>query len=1258
MVSTVVHALPVVTATGLAADYCEGADADTVVGGPPGGFFVVSPGVTLLGVGDSAEFDPTAAGNYDIRYYYTDGNGCTDTATVSTVVHALPVVTATGLAADYCEGADADTVVGGPPGGFFVVSPGLTLLGVGDSAAFDPSAAGNYDIKYYYTDGNGCTDTATVSTVVNALPVVTATGLAADYCEGADADTVVGGPPGGFFVVSPGVTLLGVGDSAEFDPSAAGNYDIKYYYTDGNGCTDTATVSTVVHALPVVTATGLAADYCEGADADTVVGGPPGGFFVVSPGLTLLGVGDSAEFDPSAAGNYDIRYYYTDGNGCTDTATVSTVVNALPVVNFTGLDPEYCENNPQDTLTGSQAGGTYLGNGITDNTDGTAYFDPTNTGTYNISYYYTDGNGCTDSSIQAVTVHPLPPVSFTGLAAEYCDGEDQDTLVGSQAGGVYQGNGISDNTDGTAFFDPTVVGTYDISYQFTDVNGCTDTAIQSVTVHPLPAVDYIGLAPELCVMDDPDTLVGNQAPAGTFFGGTIADQGDGTGIFTPLVDGSYDVYYAYTDGNGCRDSVLHSVIVHPLPVVAISAYDTIWDVNDPAFFIAGSPVGGTFTGKGISGITYDPALAGVGFDTVVYAYTDGNSCTNYDTIIFEIRDYDFKAGARYLYDIDNWCSPDAYYTTAGATPDETNASCWAAGPNNNRWFTFQATTDQVFVEVRSGGSEGTNRNPEVAIWQADGTQLACQRYWDSNYDDIAIGYIGLTPGDWYYISVDNYPGRQGSFTLCVDDEVDYDFLEGAKVVPHTSDWRSADAEYTTYNATPDRTQGTCWNTNENSNRWFTFTALKPTVTVDVLTGGLEGTMRYSYVALWNAGGTMVACERYTTDYGDIRMGIDTLTVGNQYYISVDHYNNNSYDGTFTLAVDDEVDYDFKAGAIEIPHTGDWRSLDAEYTTIDATADGIKGSCWNTGPTYTRWFKFQATTTQATAELLTGGAEGTLQYGFLVLTDTLGTELACARYYSQYSDIKLGYAGLVPGDWYYLIADNHSGSAGYRGTFSIGLDNEVNYDFKAGAYEIADPHNWCSADAEFTTLNASSDEDAGSCWPNGPTFNRWFKFTATTTEVIVQLKTGGSEGSLRYGLIALWDDLGNELACGRYSSQYSDINMGYTSLTPGNDYYISVDNHDGSAGYSGTFTLCVDDEVDYDYPEGAKVLTDLNNWCSADAQYTTLNATGDTLVGSCWNTGPNFDRWFKFQATTSEVLVRVLTGGTEGTLQVWLCGHLG
>ncbi|PID91571.1 MAG: hypothetical protein CSA96_07685, partial [Bacteroidetes bacterium] len=963
---------------------------------------------------------------------------------------------------------------------------------------------------------------------------------------------------------------------------------------------------------------------------------------------TILG-GDAAVFDPSVAGSYTIHYTYSDANGCADTLEVSTTVNPLPVVSFTGMDAEYCENYAGDTLTGSPLAGSFNGTGITDFSDGTAFFQPSNTGNYTITYVFSDANGCTDSAASAVTVHPLPVISFSGLDSEYCEGSASVNLLGSEAGGVFNGTGITDNGDGTASFDPAIPGDHDISYVYTNANGCSDTVIQSVRVHPLPVVDFTGLPSSLCVADAPALLTGNHAPDGQFFGGTVLDQSNGTGLFSPVMDGNYEIYYAYTDPNSCSDTTMYSVIVHPLPVVSIASYDSIWDVNDPPFAIAGSPLGGSFSGKGISGTNYDPSLAGTGYDTVVYAYTDGNLCTNYDTIIFEVRDYDFKAGARILSDIDNWCSPEAYYTTTGATGDENQGSCWASGPNNNRWFMFQATTTEVFVEVRTGGTEGTNRNLQLALWQADGTELACRRYWNSSYNDVSLGYVGLTPGDWYYISVDNYVGRHGSFTLCVDDEVDYDFWEGAITVPHTSGWRSADGEYTSRNASPDRSAASCWNRPVNSNRWFTFTALKPTVTVDVLIGGVEGTMRYPYAAIWNEAGVEVACVRYTTQYNDIRLGTDTLTVGNRYYISVDHHDNPAFHGSFTLAVDDEVDYDFKAGALEIPHTGGWESADASYTTVDATADGIKGSCWPNGPNYTRWFKFQATTTEVMAELLTGGVEGSLRYPMFVLLDETGTELACARYVSAYSDLTLGYSGLVPGNWYYLLADNHQ-AGGYRGTFSLKLDNVLDYDFKTGAVEITNPHNWCSADAQYTTVNASADEDAGSCWPNGPNFNRWFKFTATTNEAMVQLKTGGDEGTLRFGFLALWDDSGNELACARYSSTYSDINMGYSSLTPGNTYYISVDNHGGSIHYRGSFTLCVDDEVDYDFPEGAVELSDLNNWCSADAAYTTLDATGDTLRGSCWPNGPNNDRWFKFQATTNEALVRLQTGGDKGSLR--------
>ncbi|MCK5137989.1 MAG: hypothetical protein KAR19_19545, partial [Bacteroidales bacterium] len=139
----------------------------------------------------STSFAYTAKTSADYHVTFFIGGDSLAMEPVTVTANALPVVTITGLDAAYCEGAGTDTLVGGPADGFFLTGPGLTILG-GDSAVFDPALAGNYDAKYYYTDGNGCTDTATVSTIVNSLPAVTITGLDAAYCEGAGTDTLVG----------------------------------------------------------------------------------------------------------------------------------------------------------------------------------------------------------------------------------------------------------------------------------------------------------------------------------------------------------------------------------------------------------------------------------------------------------------------------------------------------------------------------------------------------------------------------------------------------------------------------------------------------------------------------------------------------------------------------------------------------------------------------------------------------------------------------------------------------------------------------------------------------------------------------------------------------------------------------------------------------------------------------------------------------------------------------------------------------------
>ena len=339
-----------------------------------------------------------------------------------------------------------------------------------------------------------------------------------------------------------------------------------------------------------------------------------------------------------------------------------------------------------------------------------------------------------------------------------------------------------------------------------------------------------------------------------------------------------------------------------------------------------------------------------------------------------------------------------------------------------------------------------------------------------------------------------------------------------------------------------------------------------------------------------------------------------------------------------------------AAAIDVSSIINLCSANAAFTTLNATADNNKGSAWDSGPNYNVWFKFTATTNYMKVQLNTGAPEGNMQYPYLALWATNGTtELASANRIGQYTDLEVDYYGLTPGVVYYISVDNLVG-AGYRGTFKLCLSDVVDYNFYEGAVDVTGLINGCSADAAYTTVNASADKNKGAAWDSGPNYNRWFKFTATTNYMKVQLNTGAPEGNMQYPYLALWSTNGTtELASANRIGQYTDLEVDYYGLTPGVEYYISVDNLTG-AGYRGTFKLCLSDVLDYNFYEGAIVLTDLNNWCSADAAYTTVNATADKNKGAAWDSGPNYNRWFKFTALTASVTIQLKTGAPEGNLQ--------
>jgi large repetitive protein len=449
---------------------------DTDADGNPLTITAVTQGAngSVVNNGTNVAYTPNAnfTGSDSFTYTISDGQGGTDTATVSVTVggtNDAPIAVNDAATVTEDSSANAINVLANDTDGdgdsltVSAVTQGANgaVVNNGSNVSYTPNAnfSGTDSFTYTVSDGNGGSATATVAvTVTGVNDAPDAVNDAATVAEDSSNnpinvlanDTDADGNTLTVSAVTQGAngSVANNGSNVSYTPNAnfTGSDSFTYTVSDGNGGTDTATVSiTVGGTNDAPDAVNDAATVAEDSSAnvinvlanDTDGDGDSLTVSAVTQGAngSVVNNGTNVSYTPNAnfSGSDSFTYTISDGNGGTDTATVNVTVSGVndapDAVNDSASVAEDSANNlinvlandtdaDGNTLTVSAvtqpANGSVINNGTNVSYTPNANFSGSDSFTYTIS----DGNGGTDTATVSVTVTGVndPPVANNDAA--------------------------------------------------------------------------------------------------------------------------------------------------------------------------------------------------------------------------------------------------------------------------------------------------------------------------------------------------------------------------------------------------------------------------------------------------------------------------------------------------------------------------------------------------------------------------------------------------------------------------------------------------------------------------------------------------------------------------------------------------------------------------------------------------------------------------------------------------------------------------
>ena len=557
-------------------------------------------------------------GNFNVQLVVTGSNGCTDTYIQNVNVLAGP--TADFSSTPVCPGSSS-TFSDLSLSGAGIINSWEWNFGDGSplTNVTNPqhvfNGAGTYNVSLVVVSTNGCVDTTIIPIPTNPLP--NAGYFIPNGCVNAPlfflnlSNIPVGSIASYEWNFDDGSPLL-LQSSPTHIYSAGGSYFVSLVAISNLGCRDSIVHEVIVVDLPQ--ANFLVSDICHGDTASfTDVSFNNQGSILdwqwsFGDGSPVLFGVPQTNHTYASGGTYPASLIVMNTAGCFDTIQKAVVVKELPVPSFSTTGP-YCVGSYFSlTNTSTLNGGAIQSQQWTNSIFG--MFTSQNpqvlfsqAGNHLINLVVTGTNGCVDSTIGNVLVHSLPTADMT--LQNVCEGDNSQFIDQSVSGSsITAWSWNFGDGDSSSIQNPIHIyandGTYQVMHQVIDGNGCKKDTAMDINIFPKPSPQFA--TSNECVGTSFTFLNNSTIPNGYLISNSFWNFGDGSSLDTNYnpshtyqTTGNYLITYIAESDRGCRDTILDSITVYPLPNVSFSS-DTVCEGSLTSLINASTVVNGSIIG--------------------------------------------------------------------------------------------------------------------------------------------------------------------------------------------------------------------------------------------------------------------------------------------------------------------------------------------------------------------------------------------------------------------------------------------------------------------------------------------------------------------------------------------------------------------------------------------------------------------------------------------------------------------------------------